>query len=244
MSASWCALCNTQHAPSDACPGELEVTEPERHGWRVLVHTGSRTEVYGVLIGPTGGAWRARVLTFPRMLWSIPGGRGTIKFAGRTPQEAERKAVEFILAFCKGRGYSVLGEPAVVESAQLRNEASGHPAKLQARQRFLKSLPIRYGRQSPQADGQTGDLSHGGLFVMTARPLPTDSPIKLRIDLDGFSVPLSGRVAWSRSAAETGRPAGMGVQLTQAPPIYRRYVDRLRQRQEESAADGGDESPA
>ena len=79
----------------------VEVKLRRLHGWRVLVHTGARTEVYGVLVGPAArGLWRARVLTYPRMLWSIPGGRGTIKFVGATPQDSERNAVEFILGFC------------------------------------------------------------------------------------------------------------------------------------------------
>ena len=56
------AVCGTLHGPHDECPGELRITQPERHGWRVLVSTGHRTEVYGVLIAPTRDCWRARIL--------------------------------------------------------------------------------------------------------------------------------------------------------------------------------------
>ena len=95
----------------------------------------------------------------------------------------------------------------------------------------------RFGRETLDREGLTADLSHGGLFVATERPLPTDSPIKLRLHLDGYSVPLSGRVAWSRAQREEGRPPGMGVQLIHAPPMYRRYVDELM---ESAAADSKD----
>jgi hypothetical protein len=244
MPDPWCAVCNTQHGSAESCPGELVITEPERHGWRVLVHTGARTEVYGVLVGPAArGLWRARVLTYPRMLWSIPGGRGTMKFVGATPQDSERNAVEFILGFCNRRGYTVLGEPAVAQSVRVPSEGTGDSRKIQARQRYLKNLPVRFGRQTLQADGQSADLSHGGLSIVTDRPLPQGAPIKMRVDLEGFSVPLSGRVAWSRMKAETGRPVGMGVQLTQAPPMYRRYVDGLREQEEAEDSAPDRESP-
>ena len=46
-----------------------------------------------------------------------------------------------------------------------------------------------------------------------------------------FAVPLSGLVAWYRPKAEQGRQPGMGIQLDHAPPMYNRYVDRLREEQ-------------
>ena len=77
-------------------------------------------------------------------------------------------------------------------------------------------------------------LSHGGLFVVTNRPMAPGSRLKMRIQLDGYSLPLSGRVAWARTKAETGRPAGLGVELAKAPPMYRRYIDELQAHHDEA----------
>jgi uncharacterized protein (TIGR02266 family) len=227
MPPEWCKVCGTGHDKRGDCPGELRITEPERHGWRVLVHTGSRSEVYGVLVAPTHQYWRARILTFPAMLWCVPGGRDTLKFVGNSAGEAEGAAIQFIKDHCEQRGYTVLGEPAAVEAQQVQVEAGDDPASL-GRQRFLKLLAIRFGVDKVTRVGRTADLSSGGLFIATDEPLRTDTRIKMRLDLEGFDVPLSGRVAWVRAKAEQGRQTGMGIQLDHVPPMFQRYVDQLR----------------
>ena len=82
--SEWCEICCTTHLPSHRCPGDLQATEDERHGWRVNVETPQGIEGYGVLVAPTSGPWRARILTYPNILWLVPGGRATIKFVGDT----------------------------------------------------------------------------------------------------------------------------------------------------------------
>jgi len=231
---SWCAVCNTCHEKRGDCPGELKITEPERHGWRVLVHTGSRSEVYGVLVAPTHEYWRARILTFPNMLWCVPGGRGTIKFVGSSPGEAERAAIEFIKGHCDQRGYALLGEPAMVEGESLGRESGPEEegsAEILGRQRYLKLLSIRFGVDKPTRAGRTADLSMGGLFIVTDEPLRPTTLLRMRLDLEGFVVPLSGRVAWYRPKAEQGRQPGMGIEFDHVPPMYHRYVDQLREEQ-------------
>lgn len=234
MSSAWCTVCDTRHEKRGDCPGELRITEPERYGWRVLVHTGSRSEVYGVLVAPTHEHWRARVLTFPNMLWCVPGDRGTVKFVGKSAGEAESAAIEFIKEHCAQRGYALLGEPAQVEAKAAAEQASPEDAggpEILGRQRFLKLLPVRFGVDKPTRVGRTADLSSGGLFIITEEPLSAESRVKMRLDLEGFDVPLTGRVAWNRPKAEEGRQAGMGIHLDHAPPMFQRYVDRLREEQ-------------
>ena len=50
MGIPWCLVCQTRHESARDCPGELLASGPERYGWRVLVRTPTRAEVYGVLI--------------------------------------------------------------------------------------------------------------------------------------------------------------------------------------------------
>ena len=87
----WCRVCCTQHGSDASCPGELLATGPERHAWRVTVDTSRGMETYGVLVAPAGRHWRARVLTYPKALWVVPGGRASMKFVGSGPQDVRRE---------------------------------------------------------------------------------------------------------------------------------------------------------
>ena len=100
----WCTVCCTRHTPGAECPGTLLATGPERHAHKFSVaQKDGRLEYYGVLIAEAGDYWRARVFTYPNMLRSVPGGRGTIKFAGATAKEAETRAIEFLHEHCEAR---------------------------------------------------------------------------------------------------------------------------------------------
>ena len=93
----WCAVCGADHAREARCPGELQATGPEQQGWKINVQTPRGMEAYGVLLAPTGERWLARVLTFPRVLWLVPGGGHTLKFLARSREQAERKALKAYL---------------------------------------------------------------------------------------------------------------------------------------------------
>jgi len=240
MPASFCPVCQTQHGSKRRCPGELLATGPERHGWRVRVRTSSRDEVYGVLVAEAGEFWRARILTYPGMLWSVPGGRGTIKFAGDTAAEAESQAIEFIREHCRVRGYAVDEGAPEVESVPVASERrrSGRP-RATGDPRHLRSLVVRFGVSKPDRVGMTADLSAGGLFVITDRPPDEGQPVKLLLELEGFTVPLAGKVAWMRRRAVQGRPAGMGIQLKNPPNLYGRYVRTLDEEVPDDETGGG-----
>lgn len=212
---------------------------PERHGWRVVVRVGTRAEVYGVLVAECRERWRARILTYPNMLWSVPGGRGTMKFVADTAQEAESQAIEFILQHCRARGYQVADESPAVASEPVHVErATGEPPPRGSRDsRHLRSMVIRFGEERTDTVGMTSDLSRGGLFVISDRPLPAGSTIKMLLELEQYSVPLVGKVAWHRDNAEQGRPAGMGIQLKNPPHLYARYVATMDDGGEQAGSD-------
>jgi hypothetical protein len=232
----WCPVCCTRHESKSDCPGELLATGPERHGRRVTVAAHGRNEVYGVLIAEAGEHWRARVLTYPNMLWSVPGAKGTLKFVGKSPQEVEGQAVTFILELCKARGYKVVEQAAEAKSAKVDQEADAVQAPTASRhQRYLRTYAVHFGSEKQNEMAKTGDLSRGGLLVVTEAPLPAGSPVRLRLELEGFTVPLSGTVAWARKRAEEGRPAGMGVQLRNPPGMYTRFVRALEENKPKDA---------
>lgn len=63
----------------------------------------------------------------------------------------------------------------------------------------------------------TGNVSSGGLFVKTEKPLIPGDQLSLKLQLPGVSDPLQIKceVAWARTKQESqpGRPAGMGVKF-------------------------------
>jgi uncharacterized protein (TIGR02266 family) len=194
----------------------------------VRARTDVRSEVYGVLIAEAHEYWRARILTYPNMLWSVPAGRGTIKFVGRSAQEVEVKALDYIRDHCRARGLKIEEVLDPVETDELDAESAAIQAPRQAKEvRLQRSLPVRFGVEKATERARTSDLSGGGLFVQTDKPLPRGVELKLLLKLDSFTIPLTGKVAWVRIQDEPGRPRGMGVQLHDPPSMYGRHVRAL-----------------
>lgn len=232
----WCPVCCTQHPSARDCPGELLATGAERYGRKITIAVEGRTEVIGVLVAEAGEHWRARVLTYPSMLWSVPGGRGAMKFVGKSAQDAEARAVAFIEEHCRKRGYKQV-EPRDPETAGPvdREAAATVSPRAAADVRHPQRLPIRYGENRTEESGMTTDLSVGGLFIVTRRPLSKGGVVKMLLDVGSFTIPLTGTVAWVRVRPEKDRPQGMGIQLRNPPPMYGRYVRQLLQEAQDPA---------
>jgi Tfp pilus assembly protein PilZ len=221
-------VCGGSHATPRECPGDLRATGPERHGWRVTVETPYGLEAYGVLVAPSLDLWRARIITYPNVLWTVPGGDFSLKFAGATPQEAESSAVAFVEGHIKSRGY-------VRRDTQDTPAVSGYPAEAQARAaaaagpalRKMRALPVRFGTGPTLFAAMTGNLSESGLFLMTLAPFDPGTGLRVLIDLDTGPIGLKGQVVWQRSRPDLGRPVGMGVHLISPPGPYREFVVEL-----------------
>jgi Tfp pilus assembly protein PilZ len=224
----WCAICGGSHRTPQECPGELRATGPERHGWRVAVETPYGVEAYGVLVAPSFELWRARIITYPNVLWTVPGGNVTLKFAGNTPQDAEASAVSFIEGHIKSRGYVRRDVPDAPEV--LRYNAEAQAAALAAvgpALRKMRALPVRFGSGPTLFSAMTGNVSESGLFVMTIAPVDPGSDLRVLIELDTGPVGLKGHVVWQRPRPVAGRPVGMGVRLIAPPETYREFVLEL-----------------
>ena len=221
---AWCRVCGTRHEQRSDCPGELRPTGPERHGWRVTVETPHGIEAYGVLVADCDGVWRARILTYPNVLWCAPRGEGTIKFIGATPAEAEDRAVTFVLEHCRERGFTVRDAAVGVPSDALPNESATVAPAL----RKVRFLPIRFGECRPSNLAKTGNLSETGLFVLTPEPADPGTSLSMTLTLgEEVRLDLAGRVVWRRKDHFVGRVPGMGVQLPVPPQDYLEYVRTL-----------------
>lgn len=230
MSGEWCSVCCTRHRPEDDCPGELPATGEERHGWRVNVATPDGVEAYGVLVCESRDLWRARILTYPNVLWVVPGGGGTLKFFGRSPQEAEERAVDFIREFCRQRRYELRREEVRELPADIESDA-GAPARWRRRgvpaPRKIRFLPVRFGVVRASEPGGLGNLSETGLFIITDTPVKAGLRLSIVVDLKDDEIPLRGEVRWMRQQHDVGRSPGMGVRLLEPPPKYVDYVRSL-----------------
>jgi hypothetical protein len=212
------------------CPGQLLATGAERHGWRVNVDTPHGIEACGVLIAEAGGLWRARILTFPNILWTIPGGQSALKFAGDSPHRAERQAIAFIKEHYRILGCRMRGDESRIEPQRIDLEAA--PASLvrpdgQPAMRKIRFLPVRYGIAQITERGGTGNLSETGLFVITNSPESEGAWLNMMLDLKGEAVNMKGLVRWMNKRPHAGRSPGMGIQLEGAPVRYTRYVRLL-----------------
>jgi Tfp pilus assembly protein PilZ len=226
MALAWCAICGSTHRRPKDCPGDLRATGPERHGWRVAVETPHGIEAYGILVAPSQDVWRARILTYPNVLWTIPRGESTIKFVGATAQAAEAKAVAFVEGHIRARGYLRRDGLDPVVAGRFRAESSR--GAVAPAMRKLRSIPVRFGTGPSLFSAMTGNISESGLFVATFAPLDPGLAIRILVDLDVGALGLRGEVVWARRRMVLGRPTGMGVKLISPPAPYLEFVRELR----------------
>src|SRR5262245_62174934 len=223
---NWCSVCGGEHDKPQDCPGELRATGDERHGWRITVETPYGLEAYGVLVAPSFDQWRARILTYPNILWTVPGGIATVKFAAATAQEAESRAVAFIQGHIRARGYVAHESQDAPSVSRYRAESQGKAAPSPAT-RKVRAIPVRFGSGPSLFAAMTGNLSETGLFVVTLAPFDAGTDLRVLMDLDTGPVGLKGQVVWKRERIVSGRPIGMGVALVGAPETYREFVLEL-----------------
>lgn len=230
MAQAYCPVCCTAHSQAVDCPGDLRATGPERHAWRIEVDTPRGKQSMGVLVAPSYDLWRARILTYPNVLWAIPGGAATLKFVGRTAPEAEAKAVAFVEAHCFEKGYlrrdglvpAEAGRFDADETPSGRRPKSPLPAK-----RRLRALPVRFGERRADRQGISVNLSEDGMCIATSAPLEAGSSLRIVMPLQRETIEVEAIVIWARTRPEPGRPLGMGVRLSAAPAAYLRFVRDL-----------------
>ena len=229
MTATWCAGCSAIHAADEPCPGELEPTGPENPGWRVNVSTASGIEAFGVLVAPCGGHWRARILTFPNVLWKAPGRPAALKFVGRSAREALDRAIAFVRDHCGERGYTVRGESMLGSAALfgLAGSPGGTAVSLPAT-RKIRFLPVRFGVVRPSESGGTGNISETGVFIITRAPIDPGHELTMLLRAADDPIDLKGCVIWTaKERREADRPPGMGIRLVEPPASYVRYIRAL-----------------
>ncbi|MDF1535460.1 MAG: TIGR02266 family protein [bacterium] len=79
------------------------------------------------------------------------------------------------------------------------------------------SVEVNYEHGMESFTDYTINLSLGGLYIKTTRPLETGSIITVDFTLPGFaySFRIKGKVVWKKSAETDEGPPGMGIEFTE-----------------------------
>jgi uncharacterized protein (TIGR02266 family) len=79
--------------------------------------------------------------------------------------------------------------------------------------RFPTHLEVRFASGDELRSACLENISEGGIFVATTRPLPAGTPLRLWISVPDGRAEMAGRVAWVRPKDSSAGPAGMGIRF-------------------------------
>jgi uncharacterized protein (TIGR02266 family) len=107
--------------------------------------------------------------------------------------------------------------------------------------RLHHEIPVAYRSVGSFLSDWATNISHGGLFINTRKPLPVGTAVKILVQLPGASFPfeLAGRVTRvTQFDNKANMVPGMGVEFTDVDEAKRRdisaFVERLRVEFEEA----------
>ena len=107
--------------------------------------------------------------------------------------------------------------------------------------RLHHEIPVAYRSVGSFLSDWATNISHGGLFINTRKPLPVGTEVKILVQLPGAAFPyrLSGRVTHvTEYDNHANMVPGMGVEFTDVDDAKRReleaFVERLRRELEEA----------
>src|SRR5262245_39150302 len=98
-------------------------------------------------------------------------------------------------------------------------------------------LKVEYERLNAFFADYTKNISRGGTFIQTRKPLPIGTEFLFQLFIPTLEQPLEirGRVKWvvepeREGAGPDGTPAGMGIRFVYATPDEQRQIERLVER--------------
>ncbi len=99
-------------------------------------------------------------------------------------------------------------------------------------QRKKKRLKVRFGVDYPKRVAFTGDVSAGGIYIITGQPERPGSRLLIEISLpDEQQVIVYGQVCWAKKVPPNlirlANKAGMGVRLSQFEVGQQPLIDYL-----------------
>ncbi len=97
--------------------------------------------------------------------------------------------------------------------------------------RIATSLAIAFKSSGEFTYSYMMNLSSGGLFIKTDKPLLIDAELEMSIQMpdDPEILHIRGRVVWTKPQAHAF-PAGMGIQFIGLPPEYLKKIQSFVER--------------
>jgi uncharacterized protein (TIGR02266 family) len=97
--------------------------------------------------------------------------------------------------------------------------------------RLRTHIRIDFGARGELRTGRVKNISQGGLFVATARPLPRNSEVMLVLERPWSGEPLEvrGIVSWNTRGRQRASHVGMGIEFCELDAHQREAVGRLVQ---------------
>ena len=89
------------------------------------------------------------------------------------------------------------------------------------------NIEVRYRTAQEFLSAYSRNISGGGIFVRTAKPLPLNHGVHLRFTLPGISqrFEVDGIVVWSNpGVSRSSLPTGMGIKLVNLDPGSRQLI--------------------
>jgi uncharacterized protein (TIGR02266 family) len=123
-------------------------------------------------------------------------------------------------------------EVATLEALPLEGSALAEPQHVVEEHRASKRISIEVelhlASESHFFSGLSGDISEGGVFVSTYRPLARGSLVDLEFSLPGADEPLHarGEVRWHRDATPD-LPPGVGISFDELSDENRKLIHRF-----------------
>jgi type IV pilus assembly protein PilZ len=97
--------------------------------------------------------------------------------------------------------------------------------------RTQKTLSLSFKEKESFIKAYSDNISGGGLFIRTKRPLEQGDPFSLKLQIPGMDEPLkiNCEVCWSRPESEEAdnSPAGMGIQFMDMSEGDRETLDQF-----------------
>jgi uncharacterized protein (TIGR02266 family) len=111
-------------------------------------------------------------------------------------------------------------------SGEHRNSRAGAERRIQERVELEVDIGLHSATQF--YTGLSNDISEGGLFISTVRPLPVGSELMISFVLPGgHAVTTRGRVAWLSTPRDDESRPGMGVRFVRLEPEHRAAIDKF-----------------
>lgn len=102
--------------------------------------------------------------------------------------------------------------------------------------RIIKRLATEFSSAGSSFRGTSSNLSEGGLFLRTIKPLPTGTQVDVSIQLpDNTAARLRGTVRYSLKSVQSSWRSGMGIEISENDRHYVEFLNTFLPPEEQIA---------